>query len=79
MYVTRGMEGVHPKCLQMRTGGGEYHTSCVRTHLHHLFSCFCLMVSCFICRNLNLPSFKEGVFVRNSYFSPMKSISVVMK
>ena len=25
MYVTRGMEGGHPKCLQMRTGGEGYH------------------------------------------------------
>ena len=25
MYVTRGMEGSHPKCLQMRTGGEGYH------------------------------------------------------
>ena len=78
MYVTRGMERGHPKCLQMRTGGEGYHASCVRTHLH-LFSCFCLMVSCFICRNLTLPSFKKGLLVRNGYFSPMRSISVVMK
>ena len=34
---------------------------------------------CFICRNLTLPSFKNGVFVRNGYFTPMRSISVVMK
>ena len=47
--------------------------------LHHLFSCFCLMVPCFICRNLTLLSFKKGVFVRNGYFSPMRSTSVVMK
>ena len=29
--------------------------------LTRLFSCFCLMLSCFICRNLTLPSFKKGV------------------
>ena len=79
MYVTRGMEGDHPKCLQIRTGGEGYHASCVRTHLHYLFSCFCLMVSCFIGRNLTLSSFKKSVFVRNGYFSPMTSISVVIK
>ena len=79
MYVTRGMEGVHPKYLQVRTGGEGYHSSCVRTHLHYLFSCSWLMVFCFICRNLTLPSFKKGVFVRNGYFSSMRSISVVMK
>ena len=75
MYVTRGMEGSHPKCLQMRTGGEGYHVSCVRTNLHYLFSHFCLMVSCFICRNLTLPSFKKSVNVRNGYFSPMRSNS----
>ena len=45
----------------------------------HLFSCFCLMVPCFICTNLTLPSFKKDVFVRSGYFSPMRSISVAMK
>ena len=79
MYITRGMEGSHPECVQVRTGGEGYHASCVRKHLHYLFSCFCLMVSCFICRNLTLPSFKKGVIVRNDYFSPIRSISVVMK
>ena len=61
MYVTRGMEEGHPKCLQIRTGGEGY----VRTHLHYLFLCFCLMVSRFICKNLILLSFKKRVFVRN--------------
>ena len=79
MYVTRGIEGVHPKCLPMRTGGEGYQASCIRAHLHYLFSCFCLMVNCFICRNLSLPSFKTGAFVRNGYISPMRSISVVRK
>ena len=37
MQLTKGMEGGHPKCLQMRTEGEEYQTSCVRTHLHYLF------------------------------------------
>ena len=71
-YATGEMNGGHSKCVPLRTGGD--------LHLHlHLFSCFCLIVSCFICRNLTLPSFKKGVFVRNGYFSPMRSISVVMK
>ena len=73
------MEGSHPKCFQMRTGGEGYHVSCVTTHLHYLFSCFCLIVTFFICRNLTIPSFKKGVFARNGYFSPKRSISVVMK
>ena len=78
MYVTSEMEGGHPKRLQMRTGGEGYHASCVRTHLLYLVSCFCLMVSYFPCRNLTFPLFKKGVFIRNGYFSPMRSISVVM-
>ena len=45
IYVTREMEEAYPKCLQMRSGGEDYHTSCARRHLHYLFSCFCLMVS----------------------------------
>ena len=61
------MEEGHLKCLQMRTGGEGYDASCVRTYLHYLFSCSCLMVSCFIRRNLTLPSFKKSVFVRNGY------------
>ena len=63
----------------MRTGGEGYQASCVRMHLLYLFSCFCRMVSCFICRNLTFPLFKKDVFVRNGYFSPMRSISVIIK
>ena len=79
MCVTRGMERGSPKCLQIDTRGEGYHTSSVRTHVHHLFSRFSLMVSCFIWRNVTLRSFKKSVFVRIGYFSPMRSISVVMK
>ena len=75
----RGMEGGHPKCVQVRTKGEGYHASLVRTHLYYLFLCFSLMVPCFICRNLILPLFKKGVFVRNGYFSPRRSMSAVMK
>ena len=92
MYVNRGMERVTEnvcRCIQWEKGITPY----VYVHTYTLFSCFCLMVSCFICRNLTLPSFKEavlvrngyfasfkkGVFVRNGYFAPMKSISVAMK
>ena len=78
-FATGGMKGGHPKCVQVRTGGDGYRASCVRMHLHYLFSCFCHMVSYFICRNLTLPSFKKSLFVRCGYFSPMRSTSVVMK
>ena len=77
MYVTRGMKG-----SKMGTGvyrGEGYHASCVRTHLHYLFLYFCLMVSCFICRILTLSSLKKGAFVKNVYFAPMRSTSIVMK
>ena len=51
----------------------------IRTHLHYLFSCFCLMMSCFICIILTLSSFKMGVFFRNGYVFPIRSISILMK
>ena len=48
-------DGGHPQCIQLLTGeGGVMPHVYVRTYTH-LFSCFCLMVSCFICRNLTLP------------------------
>ena len=40
---------------------------------------FHVFVLCCLVLNLTLPSFKKGVFVRNGYFSPMRSISVAMK
>ena len=65
MYVTRGMGKVHPK------EGEWYHASCVRTYL---FSCFCHMVSCFICRNLHLRHIVQHicaiVFKRISWNNP---------
>ena len=76
-YV-RNWWGVHPKCIQLRIGGGECHTSGVRTY--YLFSCFrqhfCVIVSCFICRNLALTLFIKGLFVRDGYFSSAISIYV---
>ena len=33
----------------------------------------------FNCRNVTLPLFKKDVSVRNCYFSPMRSISILMK
>ena len=63
--------------------GKGCHASCVRTHLHYLFSCFwqhfCLTVSCFICRNLTLPLLKKDVLIRRGYFSPKRSISAIIK
>ena len=69
MYATGEMEGSHQKCVQLRTGGEEYHALFTHTHLHYLFSCFCLIVSCFICKNWTLISFKKGVFVRDNIFA----------
>ena len=63
------MREVHTKSVHLRIAGRGCHASFVRTHLHYLLSCFwlhfCLIVSCFICRNLTLPLFKKDVFVRN--------------
>ena len=72
-YATGGGIGEgHPKCVRLLAGGGGCHASCVRRHLHYLFSCFwqhfCLIVFCLICRNLILPLFRKDVFVRNVYF-----------
>ena len=39
---------------------------CTYTVYFHVLPCF--LVSCSICRDLTLPSFKKGMFVRNNYF-----------
>ena len=72
--------GSHPKCVKLRIGGGSViRTSYLRlilTHLHYLYSCFwqhfCLIVPCFICRNLTLSLMKKDVFIRNGHFSPTR-------
>ena len=79
MYINRGMERRHSEYAEVRTVGEGCQASFVRTYLHYFFWCFCLMGSCCICRNLTLPSFTKGVFVRDCYLSPMRSISVVMR
>ena len=60
MYLTRGMEGVIQnvyRCVQ----GDKGITSHVYVRTYTIsFHIFCLMVSCFIYRNLTLPSFKKG-------------------
>ena len=78
MYINRGMERRHSEYAEVRTVGEGYQASCVRTYLHYFFWCFCLMGSCCICRNLTLPSFTKGVFIRDCYLSLMRSIPVVM-
>ena len=68
-----GLGGVSSKMRKAAYRGRECHASCVRTHLHYLFSCFwqhfCLIVSCFICRNLTLSLIKKDVFIRTVIFS----------
>ena len=76
MYVTRGMEGVIQnayRCVQ-----GE---KSIELHVYILtyISFQDTIMSCFICRNLTLPLSKKSVSVRNGYFPPIRSISVVMK
>ena len=77
-YVHKyGNAGGHPKCIQVHTRREGYHTSCVHTQLQLLFSCFCVLVSCFTCRNLTLPSFKKGLFVRDGYAFNLKQINLI--
>ena len=78
-YATWEMKWVMQNLCRFLQGREGYHASSVRTRLYYLFSCFCFMASCFICRSLTLPSFKKDVFVKNGYFSPMRSISGVIK
>ena len=52
----------------------QYYVSRVRTHLQAL-TLFMILSYGF----LSLPSFKKGVFLRQDYFFPMRSISVVME
>ena len=56
--------------------GERGRASCVRTHLHYIFSCFWqhfgLIVSCFICRNLTLLYSKKMC-------STTRSMTIVMK
>ena len=63
-------------------GGGVIQSVCLRVQgerdiIPHLYVCTytvyfhvlpCFLVSCSICRDLTLPSFKKGMFVRNNYF-----------
>ena len=61
----------HPKCLQLRIGGGS-----VKPHMYvSLFifwQDFCLIVSCFICRNLTLPLVKKMCSLE-MFISPPKN------
>ena len=77
MYVTRGMEGVIQNAYRWVQGekGIELHVYV----LTHTISFQDIIMSCSICRNLTLPLSKKSVSVRNGYFPPMRSISVVMK
>ena len=71
-----GDSGGHPNCVKLRIGGRECHASCVNIRLHYLFSWFlqdfCLIVSCFTCRNLTLSLIKKDVFIRKGYFFPTR-------
>ena len=77
-YATGEGMGNHQNCVQLHTWGGGYYVLCIPKH-SHLFSCIWqhlfLIVSCFVCKNLTLPLFKQDVLVTNGFFSAMKSIS----
>ena len=69
------------KSVQLRSGrrGVTPHVYIALTCLFMLWQDFCLIVPCFICRNLTLPIFKKDVFLRNTCFSPTRSVSAVLK
>ena len=54
----------------------DCHASCVRTHVHYLFSCFwqhfCLIVYCFICKNITLSLIKKKMCLSCVHFSPKR-------
>ena len=90
LYMFFGSERGHQLSTYATGGGMETHPKCVHVFsCLFFFSCFffqclfmflqhfCLIVSCFICRNLTLSLFKIDAFVRNCYFSLTRSISVV--
>ena len=72
-YV-RNWQGMSSKMRTTVYRGKGCHASCVRTHLHYLFSYFWQhfypIVSRFVYGNLTLSLLKKDVFVRNGYFSP---------
>lgn len=77
-YATSGRES--PKICTPAYKGRERYTLCLGGHLDYLFfwQHVCLMVYCITFRNLILTLFKQGVFVTDSYFSPMRSVSVAI-
>ena len=72
------------KCVRNWGNGGRSSKMCTSAYrgmrgvTPYLFFCFCLVMSCFICRNLTLPTFKKSLFVGNGFLSPMRSVSVIM-
>ena len=73
------MEGDHPKCLQMRTGGeGITLHVYVRALTLSLFIFLSYDVLFYLLK-FNLTFIQKGVFARNGYFSPIRLISAVMK
>ena len=63
MGVTEGMEGGHPKCVQVHTGGEGYDSSCVPTHLKTITLFMFFVLSC-----PDLTFIKRGCFCIYSNF-----------
>ena len=72
--ATEGMDRVPRKCVQVHTGGDGYHTSCVPTQLHTI-TLFMFLSWCLVLTFIK----KGGASVRNGYFYPIRSVSVVVK
>ena len=56
--ATEGMEGGHPKCVQVHTGAKGYHSPCVLTHLQTI-TLFIFLSS----GVLSIPSLERGCFL----------------
>ena len=63
-YVRNQGNGTFKMCPGAYRKRGVSYLTCAYA-LTLLLLCFCLMVSCFICKILTLSSFSKGMFVRN--------------
>ena len=80
-YATGGTVGssrMHKAAYMGREVSRLMCTFALKLSLFMFWQHFCLMVSCFICRNVILPSFKKDLLIRNGYFPPTISVSMVI-
>ena len=78
-YLTWGIEGGFQNCVHLHIRQSCITLICTYTFTQSLLVLLSYSVFFFICINLTLISFKNDVFVRYSYISSLRRISVVMK